>query len=160
MAVPPGVVTRSGPVVTPAAAVAIIWLAELTLKDAAFKALKVTAVAPLKLVPLMVTTVPALPLAGVKLVMVGTVTTVKLPALWAVPLAVVTLIGPVVALAGTVAVIWADELTAGLTAETPLKVTPLTLTKFAPMMVTLLPTGPLAGVNPLMTGPVATVQVR
>jgi hypothetical protein len=138
--------------------VAIICVAELTLKDAAFKELKVTAVAPLKLVPLMVTTVPALPPVGVKLVMVGTATTEKLLALWAVPLAVVTLIGPVLAPAGTVAVIRAEELTTGLTAETPLKATPLTLTKFAPVIVTLLPAGPLGGVNPLMTGAVVTVK--
>src|ERR1035441_8189604 len=58
--------------------------------------------------------------------------------------------------AGTVAVIRAEELTTGLTAETPLKATPLTLTKFAPVIVTLLPTGPLGGVNPLMTGAVVT----
>lgn len=158
VAVPPGVVTRRGPVATPAGAVAIICVAELTLKDAAFKALKVTAVAPLKPVPLMVTTVPALPLGGVKLVIAGTDTTKKLLALWAVPLAVVTLIGPVLAPADTVAVICAEELTTGLTAETPLKATPLTLTKFAPLIVTLLPTGPLGGVNPLMTGAVVTVK--
>lgn len=158
VAVPPGVVTRTGPVVTPEAAVAMICVAELTLKDAAFKALKVTAVAPLKPVPLMVTTVPALPLAGVKLVMLGTPTTEKLLTLCTVPLAVVTLSGPVLAPAGTVAVIRAEELTAAPTAVTPLKATLLTLTKFAPVIVTLLPTGPLGGVNPLMTGPVVTVN--
>jgi len=89
-AVPPGVVTRRGPVVTPAAAVAIICVVELTLKDAAFKELKVTAVAPLNPAPLMVTTVPALPPAGVKLVMVGPEDKTKEPGLVAVPAATVT----------------------------------------------------------------------
>ena len=65
--------------------------------------LKVTAVAPVKFVPLIVTLVPAGPLVGVKLVIVGGLSTVKLLALVAVPPGVVTLSGPVVAPAGTVA---------------------------------------------------------
>jgi hypothetical protein len=65
--------------------------------------LNVTAVAPVKFVPLMVTVVATGPLVGVKLVTVGAGTTVKLLALVAVPPGVVTLTGPVVAAAGTVA---------------------------------------------------------
>ena len=65
--------------------------------------LNVTPVAPVKFVPLIVTLVPAGPLAGVKLVIVGALAvTVKLLALVAVPPGVVTLSGPVVAPAGTV----------------------------------------------------------
>ena len=77
-------------------------VAEFTVK-VALAPLNVTAVAPVKLVPLMVTLVPTGPLAGVKLVIVGGLITVKLPALVAVPSGVVTLIVPVVALVGTVA---------------------------------------------------------
>ena len=65
--------------------------------------LKVTAVAPVKFVPLIVTLVPSGPLVGVKLVIVGAGITVKLLVLVAVPPGVVTLSGPVVAPAGTVA---------------------------------------------------------
>jgi hypothetical protein len=65
--------------------------------------LNVTAVAPVKVVPLIVTLAPTSPLAGVKLPMVGGTSTVKLLALVAVPDGVVTLSGPVVAPAGTVA---------------------------------------------------------
>ena len=65
--------------------------------------LKVTAVAPVKLVPVMVTLTPTSPLVGLKLVIVGGGTTVKLLALVAVPADVVTASGPVVAPAGTVA---------------------------------------------------------
>jgi len=64
--------------------------------------LNVTAVAPMKFVPPIVTLVPTGPLEGVKLVMVGATTTAKLLALVAVPAGVVTLRGPVVAPAGTV----------------------------------------------------------
>jgi hypothetical protein len=79
-------------------------VAEVTVK-LALTALNVTAVAPVKFVPLMVTLVPTGPLAGVKLVIVGgaLATTVKLFVLVAVPPGVVTLSGPVVAPAGTVA---------------------------------------------------------
>ena len=66
--------------------------------------LNLTADAPVKFVPLIVTLVPVGPLAGVKLVIVGALAvTVKLVALVAVPPGAVTLSGPVVAPAGTVA---------------------------------------------------------
>jgi hypothetical protein len=77
-------------------------VAEVTVK-LAFTVLNVTAVAPVKFVPLIVTLVPTGPLVGAKLVIVGGLTTVKLFALTAVPPGVVTLNGPVVAPAGTVA---------------------------------------------------------
>ena len=73
------------------------------MKLVALTPLNLTAVAPVKFVPLIVTLVPTGPLVGVKLVIVGGLTTVKLLALVAVPPGVVTLIGPVVAPAGTVA---------------------------------------------------------
>src|SRR5256885_13275473 len=95
---------------------------------------------------LLVTLVPTGPLAGVKLVMVGGLITVKLPALFAVPPEVVTLIGPLVAPAGTVAVIAVAELTVKL-ALVPLNSTALAPVKFVPLIVTLVPTGPLAGVK-------------
>src|SRR5204863_259692 len=100
LAVPPGVVTLIGPLVAPAGTVAVIAVAELTVK-LALTLLNSTALAPVKLVPLMVTLVPTGPLPGVKLVIVGGLITVKLAALLAVPPGVVTLIGPLVAPAGT-----------------------------------------------------------
>ena len=65
--------------------------------------LNVTAVAPVKFVPPIVTLAPTGPLVGVTLVIVGAGMTVKLVALVAVPPGVVTRSGPVVAPAGTVA---------------------------------------------------------
>ena len=73
------------------------------MKLVALTPLNVTALAPVKFVPLIVTLVPTGPLVGAKLVIVGAGMTVKLLALLAVPPGVVTLIGPVVAPAGTVA---------------------------------------------------------
>src|SRR5438309_8576365 len=154
VAVPPGVVTLIGPLVAPLGTVAVIEVAELTLK-VALTALKVTAVAPLKLVPLIVTTVPTAPLVGVKLVIVGALAvTVKLLLLVAVPPGVVTPIGPLVAPLGTVAVIEVAELTLKA-ALTPLKATALAPVKLVPLMLTLVPTGPLAGVKLLIVGALA-----
>jgi hypothetical protein len=78
-------------------------VSELTVK-LALTPLNVTAVAPVKFVPLIVTLLPTGPLVGVKLVIVGGLTTtVNALALVAVPPDVVTLSGPVVAPGGTVA---------------------------------------------------------
>ena len=59
------------PVAVPAATVAVIWVAEFAMNDAAAVPLKRRAVAPVKLVPVRMTTVPGNPPAGEKLLMVG-----------------------------------------------------------------------------------------
>ena len=74
------------------------------MKLVALVPLNVTAVAPVKLLPVIVTLVPTGPLAGVKLVIVGALAvTVNAVALVAVPPGVVTRMSPLVAPAGTVA---------------------------------------------------------
>src|SRR2546428_3000493 len=109
VAVPPEVVTLSGPVVAPLGTVATIEVEEVTVK-LALVPLKRTAVAPVKFVPLIVTLVPTGPLVGVKLVIVGGLAvTVKLLALVAVPPEVGTLSGPAVAPLGTGAAIEVEE---------------------------------------------------
>ena len=151
LAVPPGVVTPIGPVVAPAGTVAVICVPEFTVKTALVP-LKVTAVAPVKLEPVMITLVPTAPLPGVKLVIVGAAAeTVKFVLLLAVPPGAVTPIGPVVALAGTVAVICVPEFTVK-TALVPLKVTAVAPVKLVPVRVTLVPTAPLLGVKLVIVG--------
>ena len=150
LAVLSAVVTLIGPVVEPVGTVAVIVVAEFTVK-LALAPLNSTALAPVKLVPLIVTLVPTGPLAGVKLVTVGGLMTVKLAALLAVPAEVVTLIGPLVAPAGTVAVIVVAEATVKL-ALAPLNSTAVAPVKLVPLIVTLVPTGPLAGVKLVMVG--------
>jgi hypothetical protein len=111
VAVPPPVVTLTAPVVVPVATVAVIWVALFTVNDVAAVLLKETAVAPVKLVPVITTEVPTGPLAGVKLVIVGAAgeaVTVKLVLEVAIFPEAVTVIGPMptgVPVA-TVAVIW------------------------------------------------------
>jgi hypothetical protein len=103
VAVPAGVVTLTVPDVAPVGTVAWIEAVDATVNVTA-SPLIFTAVAPVKFVPVIATTVPAGPLAGVKPVIVGALwVTVKLLALVAVPPGVVTLSGPVVAPDGTVA---------------------------------------------------------
>ena len=132
-------------------------MAELTVNELAAKPLKVTLLAPVRLVPVIVTIVPLGPLMGVKLVIVGTVT-VKLLVLVAVPFAVVTATRPVAALAGTVAVMLVDELTVKLVAATPLKFTLVAPVKLVPVIVTIVPLGPLMGVKLVMVGSCASTR--
>jgi hypothetical protein len=71
--VPPAVVTVTSTVPAPAGEVAVIWVAPLTVKELAAVLPNLTAVAPEKLVPAMVTLVPPVggPVFGVTLVTVG-----------------------------------------------------------------------------------------
>ena len=72
--VPSELITPIGPVLAAAGTVAWIAVAEMTVK-LALTPLKVTPVAPVKFVPLMVTLAPTNPLVGVKLVIVGGLST-------------------------------------------------------------------------------------
>lgn len=65
VAVNPPLVTLIAPVVTPIGATAVIDVAETTVNEVAFKPLNLTAVAVVKLVPVMVIVVPVVPLVGV-----------------------------------------------------------------------------------------------
>ena len=89
LAVPLAVVTLTAacPAV-PAGEVAVMEVAELTVKEVAAVAPKLTTVAPVKLVPVMVTTVPPAtgPVLGAIDVMVGpAVTHLKVPAVTVLP---------------------------------------------------------------------------
>ena len=117
--------------------------------NAADVPLKATAVAPVKLAPLMTTLAPTAPLVGVNPVIRGA--TVKLAALVAVPPGVVTLMGPVVAFAGTVAVICVLLLTVNA-AATPLNLTAVAPVNAGPVIVTCVPGAPLVGENVVIPG--------
>jgi hypothetical protein len=158
VAVPPGAVIEMGPVVAPTGMVAVIFVEEFTTKDAV-TLLKRTAVAPVKFVPVIVTEVPACPEVGENEVIVGAATTVKFAELVAVPFRLVTEMGPEIAPGGTVAVICVDEFTVK-DAEVLLNLTPVTLVKFVPEMLTDVPTAPLVGEKDVMVGAPATVTVK
>src|SRR5438093_6263234 len=102
VAVPPGVVTLSGPVVAPLGTVAEIEVEEVAVK-LALVPLNRTAEAPVKFVPVIVTGVPTGPLVGAKLVIVGAGVTVAVFVLVAAPQGEARLCGPVAASLGTVA---------------------------------------------------------
>ena len=52
---------NNGPVMAAAGTVALIWVAEFTVNEAALTPLKVTAVAPVRLAPVMTTVAPGKP---------------------------------------------------------------------------------------------------
>ena len=149
--VPAGVVTATGPVVAPVGTVAVIWVPEVTVNVAAVP-LKVTAVAPVKPLPVMLTDVPGAPEVGVNEETAGAAVTVNDAVLVPVPAGVVTATGPVVAPVGTVAVIWVPEVTVNV-AAVPLKVTAVAPVKPLPVMLTDVPGAPEVGVNEETTGP-------
>jgi hypothetical protein len=159
VAVPLGVVTRIGPVVAPVGTATVILVpAPFTAKPGAFTLSNETDVAPVKLVPLILTDDPTGPLVGLNDVIVGAPTpiTVKFVELVAVPSGLATAIGPVVAPTGTVAVIFC-ALSIVNVADVPSKVTLVTSgpLKLLPWIVTEVPTGPLVGENELIVGAAA-----
>ena len=96
----------------PPGTAATICVDEFTLYCAAAP-LNLSPVAPVRFVPVIVTSVPTLPLAGVNELIAGPpeAVTVKLEVLVAVPFGVVTEIRPVLAPFGTTAVICVAEST-------------------------------------------------
>jgi hypothetical protein len=161
--VPIGVVTVILPVTAPAGTTAVILVDELTTKVAETPP-NLTEVVPVKFVPLIVTEVPTGPDIGENDEIVGlAVVTVNLWALVAVPPGVVTEILPVVAPEGTTAVIFVAELTVNDVALTPLNFTDVVVNpvplKFVPLIVTVVPTGPLVGENEEIVGAGAVVEV-
>jgi hypothetical protein len=162
VAVPAGVVTAMGPVTAVVGTVAVICVAEVTVKVVAATPPKVTDVAPVNAPPVIVTTVPTLPLVGEKLLIHGPapVETVKLVTLVAVPSVSVTAIGPVVAAAGPVAVICVSEFTVKVVAAVPLNLTADTALGASwnpvPVMMTCAPTGPHVGLKDVIVGAAAS----
>jgi hypothetical protein len=149
VAVLTGVVTPMAPVVAPAGTVAVICVFESTKNTWAAVVLNVTADAPHRLVPVMITEVPTGPLVGANRAMVAgrLAVTVKFAALLATTLsAPVTETFPVAAPPGTVAVIFNEEFTVYV-AVVPLNATAVAPVKFVPLIVTEVPTGPHDGVK-------------
>jgi hypothetical protein len=140
--VPPATVTLILPVVVPAGTLARICVAESTVKVEAAVPLNFTELAPVKLLPVIVTSVPTNPLTGVKEVKTGV--SVKSSTLNDVPPAVVTLILPLVVPEGTFARICVAESTIKA-AGVPLNFTLVVLMKPVPMIVISVPTKPLVG---------------
>lgn len=124
----------------------------MTVKLVAAVELNLTEVAPVKLVPVMVTAVPATPLAGVKLEIVGGSVTVKLADEVAVPPGVVTAILPVLDPLATVAVIWVALSTENTPAAFPLNFTEVAPVKLEPVMTTMVPAVPEAGAKLAIVG--------
>jgi hypothetical protein len=150
VAVPPGVVRATFPVVAPLGTVAVIEVAEATWK-LALAPLNLTVVAPVKWVPEIVTDVPTGPLVGANDEINGAPTTANTFGLVAVPFGVFTLILPLVAPLGTVAVIFEAETTVKV-AFVRLNLTSVAPFKFEPLIVTFVPTLPWTGLTDEILG--------
>ena len=148
VALPVGVVTLTLPEV-PAATTAVIDVASTTVNDAAAVPPKLTAVALVKLVPVMVTVAPLAAVVGVKDEMIGP-EYVK-PANVEVPVGVVTLTLPEVP-AATTAVMDVASTTVNDVAAVPPKLTAEALVKLVPVMVTVVPFAAEVGVNEEIVG--------
>jgi hypothetical protein len=135
----------------------------LQLPGMAVVPLNVTALVPCvvpKFVPVIVTEAPTAPDAGDRFVMVGFETTVNVEPLLLTPLAFTTTL-PVSAPAGTRAAIEPELQEVIVEAGVPLNVivpVPCVVPKFAPAIVTDVPTGPVAGERLVMLGAGTTVK--
>ena len=161
VAVPPGAVTAIATAVLLVprfGTTAVIDVAEFTVKLCTLVVPNWTAVAPVKLLPVIVTDVPLPPDVGVNDVIAGVVAYEKLPLEVAVPPGAVTAIATAVLLVprfGTTAVIDVAEFTVKLCTLVVPNWTPVAPVKLLPVMVTEVPAAPDVGVNDVIAGVVA-----
>ena len=148
---PPGVVTDTLPL-DPAPTTADILLALATANDVAGVPPKLTAVALVKLVPVMFTNAPAAPKVGVNDVTVGGCRKIK-PESPAEPDGVITDTLPEVP-APTTAVMVFASITVNDVASVPPNFTAVVPVKFAPFIVTTVPAPPNVGLKEEMPGSV------
>ena len=133
---PPGVVTEIFPVIAPVGTVAVTLLSEFTVNVVAAIPPNFTAVACNSPVPLIVTTVPTGPLAGVKLVIPGS--TLNFSGVSRLPVGSSTSMLAVVAFGGTVAVRYVPLVAVKVAEDVPNK-TPVADVKPWPSISTTVP---------------------
>jgi hypothetical protein len=135
--VPPGVVTDTLPEVPVLPGRAYIVVEFTTENEAAGVPPKLTTVAPVKFVPVIVIVVELPPQMGLNVLIVGAATHVN-PARDVVPRGAVTDKLPEVP-DPTTAVIWVAEFTVNEAAAIPPKLTPVAPVKFTPVIITVPP---------------------
>jgi hypothetical protein len=149
-AVPPGLPTAIGPEVASTGMTARRLVSDSTVYEVAAP-FTVTSVAVVKPVPVTVTVIPPSPLVGLIAETDGGGTTVKRTALVTAPAGAVRVTGPVMAPTGTLAVTWVSDTTVKVVAATPPKLTAVAPVRPMPSMVTVVFSGPLAGVRPVIS---------
>jgi hypothetical protein len=154
--VPDGVVTVISTIPVPAGEVAVILVAEVTVKPDAGFVPNITAVAPVNPVPVTVTLVPPPkgPRTGAMLVTVGAYVNLSAAEVTLVPDGVVTVISTIPVPAGEAAVIWVAEFTVKPDAKTAPNFTAVAPVNPVPVTVTEVPpaAGPKAGEIPVIVG--------
>jgi hypothetical protein len=147
--VPPGVVNRRSPDL-PNPTIPIILSSETTVKEAAGIPPKLSALTPVKFLPIMVILVPSTATAGEKELIAGSGMNVN-PLFNEVPASLITDTSPVVP-ASTRAIMVSGDTTVNEAAGVPPKLTELVPAKFVPVMVILVPATATAGSNELIIG--------
>lgn len=150
VAVPVGVVTETLPEELVDATMAVMVVAERNVNELAGVPLKLTAVTPVKLVPVIVMVAPDTAVVGANDVMVGEALNVK-PARVAVPPGVVSETEPDDP-AATTAVTWVADTGVKDVAGVPPKLTAVTPVKNVPLIVTVAPLAAVVGVNDPIVG--------
>jgi len=154
--VKPLVVTEILPFVAPAGTIVVMLLAVEEVTRAATPLKNTSGVEP-KFVPEIITVAPMAALAGLKLLMVGVDNTVKLSTLVTVTPFTSMDIGPVAAPGGT-RVSTLDAVAEVMVADTPVKERDGEEMKLEPETFTTVPTAPLVGVKPVITGDGNTIK--
>lgn len=131
------VVTEIGPDVALVGTVVKIWVEEKLVSTALEPLNLTTGVPALNPIPLMVTTVPVVPVVGEKLKIVGSTTKLLLEEIC--PAGAMIVMTPVVALVGSVAVICELVFTVKDVASVPLNLTAVAPRKFFPVMTIFVP---------------------
>ena len=144
-AVPPGVVTLMLPL-APVETTALIVADETVVNEEAATPPKLTAVAPVRFVPVIVTVAPLPADVGVNELIVGRGMVYINPAIVPVPPGAVTAIFPV-APEATMALITVSENTLKKLAGVPPKLTAVAPVKFLPVIVTVVPLVPEVGLK-------------
>src|SRR5262245_2980418 len=144
LAVPPGVVTVTFPE-DPSSIVAVIEVDEFTINDPAGVPPKLTAVAPVKFVPVIVITAPGPPAVGLNVLIVGVGKKMN-PAKLSTPPGVFTRTLPVEP-EPTIAEILVELSTINEAAGVPPKLTAVAPVKFVPVIVIVAPLPAEVGLN-------------
>ena len=157
LAVPPAVVTLTPPLVAPGITMATNVLPLLLIGMAETPAI-VIPVGLLKLVPVIVTSVPTGPVVAEKEIIVGGAEIKVNPAIDALPLGVVRLTAPV-APVPTMATIEVEETTVNEVTRVPPNVIIEVPVKFVPVMLMIAPAAALVGAKDVIVGCEKTTEL-
>ena len=160
MSLQPGRTMVIGPLNAPAGTVAVIWVGPSIVNDALTLFVNFTVLTPVKFAPVITTALPKVPVEGLIPLTRGQVTTVYGSVCKSPQPVLAMVIGPLTAPAGTVAVICVALLIVNEVVTLLLNLTDVTPVRLVPVITTLLPAGPIAGLRFVTVGQATTVKLE